>query len=346
MKDLSTEPSINLNNNEPSGEQVVSQEELAWQNYIPIGSTEYEQANQERIADGKIKVVKISNEEQTITLVASIKVDQKTGRAISGHESRPEAESMKDIEVAFEKYLENTPPEQRFVIYEGDERIFTDRDESITKASDSGLVQHLAVKEQISTVSGEPTEAEKLVIMKWLGVSQEEVLALSVAQGLESFMTSGETDFLAGYINYRAAVLGVDGFHEYTEAEKSAIKESGRLDELKKELNRKVENLLPTLNDLYKPTLEGEDLFIMTEGTVTINPNFYEAVTDITMNKLSWSGENRINEIAKLSMEMRDRVIFHRIAETYRSGKSPFVVYGGSHVVTLTPTLRSYIKNS
>ncbi len=35
-------------------------------------------------------------------------------------------------------------------------------------------------------------------------------------------------------------------------------------------------------------------------------------------------------------MAMRDRVIFHRIVEAYKSGKSPFVVYGGSHAVTLT----------
>lgn len=347
MSDKSIEPVIKLTNNELRAEEMVpEQEELAWQEYAPIGSIEYDQANQDRIADGKIKVVRSGDDKHAVTLVASIKVDPKTGQATSGHEYRPEAESMQDTESAFNDYLANTPPEQRVVIYEGDERIFADRDESITKAADSGLIQHLASKEQISTVSGEPTETEKLVIMEQLGVSKEEVLALSVAQGLESFVDSEESDFLAGYINYRAAVLGVEGFHEYTEEEKLAIKDSGRLEELKIELNSKVGKLLPIMNDLYKPVLDGEDLFMMIEGVVSINPKFSGDVADITMNKLSWAGDHRINEVAKLSMEMRDRVIFHRIAEAYGSGKSPFVVYGGSHVVTLTPVIRSFVENN
>lgn len=41
---------------------------------------------------------------------------------------------------------------------------------------------------------------------------------------------------------------------------------------------------------------------------------------------------------------MRDRVIIHRIAEAYSSGKSPLVVYDGSYVVTLTPVPKSFIK--
>lgn len=96
------------------------------------------------------------------------------------------------------------------------------------------------------------------------------------------------------------------------------------------------------MNGLYKPVLGGKDLFIMAKGAVSINPEFVGNVADITMNKLSWVGENRINKIAKLSMEMRDRVIFHRIIEAYKSGKSPFVVYGGSHVATLTSALRAF----
>ena len=346
MSKESTIPEINLVNNDPEIKMSVlpQQEELAWQEYVPIGSEEYEQANQERIAYGKIKVVRFGNDKHAVTLVASIKIDPKTGLAISGHEYQPEAESMQDTKIAFEEYLDDTLPEQRLIIYEGDERVFTDRDEAIMKAADSGLVQHLATKEQIPAVSGEPDNDEVLEYMKQLGVAQEEILALSVAQGLESFVDSDESEFLAGYINYRAAVLGIEGFHEYTEEEKLDIKNSGRrLDELKTELNSKVQKLLPMLNGLYKPVLDGKDLFIMSKGAVSINPEFVGDVADITMNKLSWSGENRINEVAKLSIEMRDRVIYHRIIEAYKSGKSPFVVYGGSHVVTLTPALRVYI---
>lgn len=320
-------------------------EELAWEHYTPIGSAEYEQANQKRIADGKIKIVKIGDGDKSITLIASVKIDPETGQAISGHENRPGAESMRDTEAAFADYLASTPPEKRFVVYEGDERLFTDRDEAISQATDSGLVQYLAARERIPTISGEPTEAEAVDVMERLGVSREELLALYVARGLEAQTSRGEADFLAGYINYHAATLGIEGFHDFSEAEKQAIVEGGQLDELRSELNRKTAQILPTLNELYKPILDDEDLLVVVDGNATINPEFASNVAEITMDKLGWSGEYRLNEVAKLSMEMRDRVIFRRILEAYNSDKNPFVVYGGSHVVTLEPALKTYVSD-
>jgi len=318
-------------------------EEEARESYTPIGSNDYEQANAERIKDGKIKVEKLGDDEHSITLVASIKVDPETGQAISGHENRPDAESMRDTEQAFADYLADTPAEQRFVVYEGDERVFDDRDEAITKAADSGLVQHLAAKDHIPTVSGEPTEAETTAIMEQLGVNQEELLALYVARGLESQIANGEADFLAGYINFQAARLGMEGFHNYSESEKQEILASGKLDELKAELNQKVSELLPKLNELYRPNLDSKDLLVAAEdGSIGVNPEFADNIAEITMDRLNWSGEHRLNEVAKLSMEMRDRVILHRVLEAYDSGKSPFVVYGGSHIVTLKPALQAY----
>lgn len=64
------------------------------------------------------------------------------------------------------------------------------------------------------------------------------------------------------------------------------------------------------------------------------------------MKKLGRFVEQRINMAAKLSMEMQYRVIFHRITEAYNSGKSPLVVYDGSHVVTLTPAINLFTKTS
>ena len=322
-------------------------EEEAWEHYTPIGSDEYEQANQERIKDGIIEVEKLGDDEHSITLVASVKVDPETGKAISGHENRPDAESMRDTAQAFADYLAATPAEQRFVVYEGDKRVFDNRDEAITKAADSGLVQHLAAKEHIPTVSGEPTEAETTAIMERLGVNQKELLALYVARGLESQLTNGEADFLAGYIYSQAARLDMEGFHNYSESEKQEILASGKLDELKAELNQKVSELLPTLNELYRPNLDSKDLLVAAEdGSIGVNPEFADNIAEITMDRLNWSGEHRLNEVAKLSMEMRDRVIFHRVLEAYNSGKSPFVVYGGSHIVTLKPALQAYSEST
>lgn len=55
--------------------------------------------------------------------------------------------------------------------------------------------------------------------MERVGVSREELLGLFVAQGLESHFAGSEADFLAGYINHQAASLGVEGFHQFSNAE-------------------------------------------------------------------------------------------------------------------------------
>jgi hypothetical protein len=324
----------------------VQKEEDSWEQYAPIGSAEYEQANQERIKDGKIKVVELGRPDHSITLVASVKVDPETGKAVSGHEYNPEAESIADTQKAFEEYLAKTKPEDRVVIYEGDERLVEDRNEAIQKAADSGLVQNLASKENVPAISGEPSTLEMISVMERLGIKREELLAFRVAVGLETQMSSGEPDFIAGYINHQAAELGIEGFTDYTEAEKQAIVAEGRLDDIKTELAKKVETILPTLNELYRPALDNKDLFVFDGDTITINPEFnIDEIGQICMDRLNWAGDNRINVVAKLSMEMRDRTIFHRILETYRDGKSPFVVYGGSHVTTIQPALEAHFGN-
>ena len=324
----------------------AQKEEDSWEQYAPIGSALYEQSNQERIKDGKIKVVELGRTDHSITLVASVKVDPETGKAISGHEYNPEAESMADTQKAFEEYLAKTKPEDRVVIYEGDERLVEDRNEAIQKAADSGLVQNLASEENIPAISGEPSTLEMISVMERLGIKREELLAFRVAVGLETQMSSGEPDFIAGYINHQAAELGIDGFTDYTETEKQAIVAEGRLDEIKTELVKKVETLLPSLNKLYRPALDNKDLFVFDGDNIIINPEFnLNVIGQICMDKLNWNGDNRINEVAKFSMEMRDRTIFHRIIETYRDGKSSFVVYGGSHVMTIQPALEAYIGN-
>jgi hypothetical protein len=178
--------------------------------------------------------------------------------------------------------------------------------------------------------------------MEQMGVSKDELLALYIARGLEGQLSSGE-DFLAGYINYQAAILGIEGFHDYTEAEKQAINAEGRLGEIKADLAKKFKPLLLSLNSLYEPAL-GKDLFIAENDEILINPELNIEGAQLSWDKLGMSGNYRINEVARLNMEMRDRVIFHRILKSYNKGKNPFVAYGGSHIVTLEPAIGAYLK--
>ncbi len=329
----------------PEAQASLRAEEEAWSSYRHIGSQDYEAANTERIKSRPLYVTRLEGKHGAVTLVASLKTDPETGEPLSGHAYRPEAQSMKDIETAFAGYLEGTPPHQRIVIYEGDQRIFTERDEAIRSAADSGLIQFLANQADVPAVSGElplKTEAE---ILSQLGIDHQETLALFVARGLAAHMASDEADFLAGYINFQASTIGIEGFREFSEAEKAEFVANDNVDELKASLNKKVGELLPALNNLYRPALGNKDLLLIADdGNITINPVFAGNIFEVSLDKLGWSGDHRINEVAKIDMELRDRAVFHRVLDAYRRGKQPFVVYGGSHIVTTQPAFEQYLS--
>ncbi len=336
------------NNDSSSSEKAMriqtQKEEAAWGEYISIGSKDYLEANRDRINSGKLDVTNLGTAEHSLTLVASLRVDPETKQVVSGHEDNPEAQSIADTEEAFQLYLDRTEPDKRVVVYEGDERIFSDRAEAIRQASDSGLIQFLAKQESVPSETGEPTKQEVSRIMAELGVSSEELAALYVGRALASLKNPEDPNALAGHIYYEAAVAGVEGFHEYSEAEKNTIVENDKLDEAMTDINSKVQELLPKLNEMYRPALDGEDLFVVNDGKVVLNPVFADSdITAIAMDKLGWDGTSRLNEVARLNLELRDRAIFHNIISTYNQGKNPFVVYGGSHVVCLEPALKAYV---
>lgn len=313
--------------------------EEAWNHYASIGSHEYEIANQERIKDGTIKISRIGD----VTLVANIKLDV-DGNVVSGHDYNPEAQSMKDTEKAWEQYLAETAPEQRVLIYEGDESVYGSRDEAIAQRTDSGLAQFLAHEAGVEGRRGEPTPTEEMQALIEKGVSRDEVLALMVGRGLEGTLSNDDPNALAGSIYHQAAELNRDGFTNYTEKQKEAIIREDRVEELMQEMNKKAASLVPILNESFRSTLDSVDLFILRDGTVAMNPELVDNPQEKIFNKLHWDGDGRMSQIARLDMEVRDRFIFERIIAAAHDGKKPFVPYGGSHVVTLEPALRAYFE--
>jgi hypothetical protein len=318
-------------------------EERAWTRYRPIGGVEYEAANDPRKESGVVQVAVIGTPEHNITTVAAIRVDPNTGEGANGHEYNPSAQSMSDTETAYAEWRSRTPTEKQAVIYEGDERIIGDRDEAIRQATDSGLVQHLANRDRVPLVRGESLIAEEIATMLAHGVTHEEAAALLVARNMANWDMTNSLD-LGSQIHYQAAVAGVTGFHKYSEAEKRSLLEVGRGEEAVTEMATQTQQLIPVLNELYASALEGNDLFLVSDGAIRLNPQFANNVTEISMGSLSWNGSNRINEIAKLDIEVRDRAIFRNILREYDQGRSPFVDYGGSHIVCLELALRAYVE--
>jgi len=316
-----------------------TKKEAAWTYYAALGSEEYEAANNERIKDGKIKVITVGD----VTLVASINVDA-SGNVISGHDYNPDSTSMQETEAAFTDYIAQTSPDERLVVYEGDERLFSDKREAIEKATDSGLAQYLAHEAGTPTRRGEPTIEEEYQAMLARGVTKDEFIALDVVRGIQAALTTDEAHAISGKIYQSAAQIGLENFTFYTDEQKRAIQAAGKVEEVMADIETKAATLVPMLNNSYRETL-GQDLFVVKDNQVVLNPNFNkENVANTIIDKLTMTGDGRLNEVSRLDMEVRDRFIFDRIIVAIQDGKKSFVPYGGSHIVTLEPALRAYFE--
>jgi hypothetical protein len=70
----------------------------------------------------------------------------------------------------------------------------------------------------------------------------------------------------------------------------------------------------------------------------------FASVEDRAAMAKSWDprSEGRLAEIHTMTTEARDYHIFTTITNAIQQGKKPFVVYGGSHVMSLEPVMESY----
>jgi hypothetical protein len=106
---------------------------------------------------------------------------------------------MQETEAAFTDYIAQTSPDERLVVYEGDERLFSDKREAIEKATDSGLAQYLAHEAGTPTRRGEPTIEEEYQAMLARGVTKDEFIALDVVRGIQAALTTDEAHAISGF---------------------------------------------------------------------------------------------------------------------------------------------------
>lgn len=325
----------------------------AWNKYAGYGD-EYARRNDERVAAGRAKIDKFGD--GTLTLIASInteKIDPSTGevakdpnapgltegKAVDLHDFNPESRNHSDIESAYNAYLASTPPEERFVVFEGDAREqehIADRSTAIGSASESGLMQFLANKDGVEAVSGEPTDAEIAAFVESRGVSREELTLVLMIRNLTHNPSAPLPDDITMQIYGEAVVNGVEGFQDIPESEKPRILEQNP--EILSALRVQARDLAVTLNqqlaELGLPRFDIRD-----DGTIG-----FASVEDRAAMARSWDprSEGRLAEIHTMMTEARDHHIFTTIADAIQEGKKPFVVYGGSHVMSLEPTFESY----
>jgi hypothetical protein len=185
------------------------QRDAAWELYKGYDEA-YEQANAERVAKRAISVERYPQ----ATLVAQIRID--SGEVKSGHDYNPEAQSHRDTEAEFQRYLDETPEEQRFVIYEGNDGKVVDRDSAVRERADAGLTMFLADQTGIERVSGEPTDAEVANELEQHGIPREETALFTTlrALGPSLLKSPDKAADLSGDVYFQLARNGVPGFRE------------------------------------------------------------------------------------------------------------------------------------
>jgi hypothetical protein len=316
-----------------------NQRDSAWELYKGYDEA-YERANAERVAKRAISVEHYPQ----ATLVAQIRVDQ-DGEVKSGHDYNPYAQSHRDTEAEFRRYIAETPAEQRYVIYEGNDGKVVDRDSAIRERADAGLTMFLADHAGIERTSGEPADADVASELERRGVPREETALFTTLRALgPSFLRDPEKAAdLSGDVYFQLARNGIPGFREYSEEEKAAISANPEMrDELLRQMAQQanefaISRFNPRLQKLGMPQFE-----VAEDGKLTLP----DADGTRLINVSGPSSEGRMGEIGKMVSEYRDRHIFDTIADAVREGKKPFMVYGGSHIVALKPALDRYFGST
>lgn len=311
----------------------------AWEDYKGYGE-EYERENAERVRDGKIKAYRW---EDKLTMVAQIKLDSQ-GRVVDGHDRNPEAQSHRDTEAEWQRYLQETAddPASRIVLVEGDpvryphpktdpESEARSRATAITERADGGLAMWLATGEGVEVARSEPDRAELITHMREAGRSTEEIATYNFLTNItEKLDQLGDQD-LTMDVYGSLALDGVEGFSQLSNEEKESIIASGQLPQLEAQARAYTTTKLNPILKAWGIT----EFSLDEQGRLRLPDQTTKGI---------WA-DLRTGEPGKISQDnitYRDKRIFTSVTQAVKDGKKPFMVYGGSHAVALRPALDAY----
>ncbi len=216
-------------------------------------------------------------------------------------------------------YFKRTPKSKRLVMVEGfadGQPVCADTKEKSFDMGEPAGVVFLAKRTGTGVISPEPSMPEQMRYLLSLGFSREEAMLHYIvrqvpgdieAEALNSRGISyiGRIAIVAG--DMKAEKLG----NEYV-----------------------INHVIPRLNRMMRK-LKGKNLFRKKEGLIVsdFSPDQLYPLTNPTL-KLT-----KINKIAYNVSDIRDRSIISRIESSVKSGKSPLVVYGRSHIARIKPAL-------
>lgn len=340
-----------------------SKRDRAFSKYADYNSKYYKEVNHARVVaaetPGHMHVKINSFGEGAVTMIAQIKVDAE-GKVEDGHDLNPEAQSIREIESAWQHYLATTPPEQQLVIFEGlpmSEEFFGSRTAAIQERGDGGFLQYLARESGVKSRTVELTNLEQAERMEGHGVSREDAALFFTLRSLAAkYDKSADPvpDDIAMDFYPVLAELDLGGIKAIPEQDKEGYdKDPVRMKTLKDQVAPFVAHWNEVLLASGLPRLEiradgGIGFADKPVGQLGSENSQQEGqskrVTHDDIGKAIHAlGGTPLKDIGLINMrETRDKVIFNKTVDAVMEGKRPFMVFGGSHVVSLEPVMEEY----
>ncbi len=355
---------IAASNREEIGmKEEAEKRDQAFQKYAPYQSEYYIRVNQERVdaantpAHQKIKVDIFGD--GAVTMIAQINTEKldpdpdlpakdqiEEGKVIDGHDYNPEAQSHQELEAGFAKWFAETPPEQRVIVFEGNkataEQLST-RKNAIEGRGDSGLIQFLAKEAGVEVVQAEVDNTIQAQRMEAEGISREtSALFFTLRNFAAAYNDEPVPDDLSMYLYAELANSLVNGIELIPEAQQQSYQDDpAKLKQLKDKVAAFVPGWNETLQASGLPVLE-----VRPDGSIGFveDERFAEGVSNNQVGRGASPDEEStpLEEVGRTNIILRDQQIFESIVDATKAGKKPFVVYGGSHVVSLEPVLEEY----
>ena len=327
-------------------------EQPAWAGYLPYGSEGYIAKNVARRESAALIVNHYVSDSGNVWAIGTIN-NHEPNNLLAEHDYDPGSVTLKEIKQHFETYLGQVPEEQQAIIVEGgfEKATFDSLENAITLGAEAGMMSYLGKQKKVDVLGGEPSDQDIYSAMEAEGVECTEITALQAVRlfGVLARRQQLHPADVALELYNIAVDTGVKGFTKVSEEEKKQLETNGQSSQKIIEMADSVAKLLlPPLNEVTKEILDGNDLYEFSDGRIKLaivaDPSDGEAVEQELLPLWHPDSSGRLSEVWQINGTLRDKFLFKTITQAVRNGKSPFVVYGGPHIVCLEPVLVRYFS--
>ncbi len=284
----------------------------------------------------------------------------------TAHTSDIESPFISGLRTQRAKFLKNVPPEKVVFMVEGmsdgmdiqkaNEMLvgIENEDEAIKKFGETGALMWTAKEQGIEITSPEIPENQIVQELKNQGFNQEEIALTFLLRDItssvgrmpdnprdEAFRQESLKNFAREFF-YLQNLTGITWIKDLKKGEDLAeiAKDPKKLREYMQSV---IEEALQGANKAFSKMSGMSDKKLIPSLDALLNRDKQQIpIEDVNAlyDPLDEKGLNAItNQIASAYNLARDKYLTTKVFETLKDGKSPFIVYGASHAITIEPAL-------